>query len=478
MRFTVRRPIVLRRQTSCGSPDLQVGDGPITLLPYGDELLGFHATQQTHVWRAPVDTSLPDLFATSPTLALARSGTCPNQAAQCGDYEGAALDACGAWITCAERDVTDPKKIRVFYHQETACDYAVGTSYKSVGYAESLDGITFSKPGHPANAALMIEPVQSCRTDPALPCWDYGWGDFTAAKYDDYFYMYSNKGVARAPLTSGGEPGSWSRWFAGDWTGAGPVMQPDGDALFDTTGRYLDGIKSPSVYTPANAVMLTGTDTELGGMIVAFSTNGATGWQRLGEPLFIADRDWTFVADLNDYVSVYGLDHTHAWSDAFEVLHSHRPGGSDGCKVVHVQRQVDVTLAPSAGAPQVRVELSRYYNANAALGPDHWVTTAPIVEPGYAYEGVWGYVMTVGGPGRVPLWDCYRAEAGDHENSTTGCGANTPARIAGYLFSEPQPGTHALYRCAWETAPGRINHITGTDCDGLPVEAVLGYAFD
>ena len=94
------------------------------------------------------------------------------------------------------------------------------------------------------------------------------------------------------------------------------------------------------------------------------------------------------------------------------------------------------------------------------------------------YKGRWGYVVTAPGPDRVPLWDCYRAASGDHYNDTTGCGEDTPAGLVGSLFTTPLPGTHPLYRCAWETRPGRINHITGSDCAELPTEALLGYAYD
>jgi len=108
------------------------------------------------------------------------------------------------------------------------------------------------------------------------------------------------------------------------------------------------------------------------------------------------------------------------------------------------------------------------------------VTTAPLLEDGYQYEWSLGYIMTVAGDGRLPLWDCYQGYSGNHYNttdSTNGCGYDLPARLLGYVYATQQPGTHAIYQCTWMTSPGRGDSMTGTDCGGFP-STLLGYVLD
>eukprot|EP00117_Sycon_ciliatum_P020339 scpid85577/ scgid3015/ len=143
------------------------------------------------------------------------------------------LDHCGAWLSAVHWDAAEGV-MRGFYHQEWKCNYShSGYTNMSIAYAESHDrGKTFTKPGHPHNAIITAPNSSSTHI-----CGEGGHG---MAVRDGYYYIYFRDwshfgiGVARATMASGGTPGSWYKYYNGDWTQ--PGIRGNASRLSNITG--------------------------------------------------------------------------------------------------------------------------------------------------------------------------------------------------------------------------------------------------
>lgn len=134
--------------------------------------------------------------------------------------------------------------------------------------------------------------------------------------------------------------------------------------------------------------------------------------------------------------------------------------------------------AQAKQSPQVRVALTRYYNAGIV---DHWVTTALPTNVGstaYTMESTLGYLYTSSSQsGMTFLQDCWSPIAQDHMVSGN-CAAEgyQYLRTLGYLWTTQKPATVPIYRCYW-LRNGSANHFVSlnANCEGLMIEGLLGY---
>ena len=90
------------------------------------------------------------------------------------------LDHCGAWLNSVHYD---GHVFRGFYHEEWRCDYAKNFyTNKSIAYAESEDGVHFTKPGHPHNVIISAPNTTTGHQT--------GQGDHGSVVVEDFYYLY------------------------------------------------------------------------------------------------------------------------------------------------------------------------------------------------------------------------------------------------------------------------------------------------
>lgn len=387
------------------------------------------------------------------------------------------FDRCGAWINAVVRDDRDPELLRAWYHAEADCAYAEHQTRKSVAYAESRDGgVTFTKPGYPDNQVLRspTDVVEGQRT---------GRGNTTIVRRGKYFYMYYQEvlpdfsivtSVARAPVASGGVPGTW-RNYTEDTAGKGTWTA---DAL-DGPAATLDvkvGASSASVHTSSDEVMLVRQNGPRGGIVMQTSEDGIH-FTQLREPLvpYLDSQireGWGVVDDkqIFGYVSVMATDGSRAWDDTFYLFHMYVFPGDD----LHdgrylVRREVQVTEAPANG-PWSTVALTSYVGATG----DRYATSAP-EKPSARADGGVAQLLAADDAGRRALFEC-RSAAGKDRFVSASCGV-TPIeeRLVGYAFTEEQAGTVRLYRC--ETPAGDQYPSLDGECDGGRTVTELGFVY-
>lgn len=386
------------------------------------------------------------------------------------------FDHCGAWLNAVVRDQRDPGLLRAWYHAEADCSYADHQTRKSVAYAESRDrGVTFTKPGYPDNQVLRspTEVVAGQRT---------GSGNTSIVRRGKYFFMYYQNvlpdfsivtSVARAPIESGGVPGTW-RNYTEDADGRGAWTS---DAL-DGPAAALDvkvGASSASVHASSDEVMLLRQNGPRGGIVMQSSEDGIH-FAQLREPLVpyldsqIRD-DWGVVDDkqIFGYVSAMARDGAREWDDTFYLFHMYVfPGDALDDGRYLVRREVKVTEAPADG-PWSTVALSSYVGA----GGDRYATAAP-EKPGSRFDGIAAYLLSTNDTGRRGLFEC-RASNDDRYVSAA-CGT-TPEeeRLVGYAYTAAERGTVGLYRC--ETSAGDEFTSLDESCEGGRTVAELGYVY-
>lgn len=380
-------------------------------------------------------------------------------------------DDCGAWLEGVERDVEDPRLLRAWYHAEWQCDYPNNQTHKSVAYAESRDGgKTFTKPGYPRNQVL-TSPTGSVEGHHT------GRGGPSIVRRGGYYYLYylnvlpslkTVTSVARAPVSSGGVPGSW-RSYTVDDNGRGRWEQDargGAAAALDTDPTAA----SASVHLPSGEVLLVRQDTQSGGITLQASTDG-TDFTRLPEPIvpYLPSQirtDWSGGTDgqIFGYTSIIGPDGSRFWRDTFYLFHLYVfPGDTlQGARYL-VRREVSVTGARES-RPRSTVALSSY-----AGGGDRFATSAPL-KPGPAFEGVVGHLLATPSGDRRALFECTTA-AGDRTVGA-GCGAGQLGRLAGYAYDDEQPGTARLVSCR---AGGDVHAALAADCGAVVTE--LGWIY-
>ena len=379
------------------------------------------------------------------------------------------FDRCGAWLDAVAVDESDPDLLRAWYHAETNCDYASNETHKSVAYAESRDGgRTFTKPGHPDNQVVR-SPTGSAVAHHT------GRGAPSVVRRGDNLYMYylnvlpdlsTVTSVARAPVSSGGVPGSWLNYTEEGWS-ANALDGPA--ATLNTTVPS----SSASIHTPSGEVMLMRQNGRNGGIVLQASSNGID-FTELAEPLvpYLDSQireNWKQGTDgqVIGYVAALAEDGSRNWSDDFYLFHMYVfPGGDFDDGRYLVRRHVVVEDAPANG-PWSTVALTSYVGA----GGDRYATSAP-EKPGARADGVVAQLLAANDTGRRALFEC-RASNDDRYVSAA-CGT-TPEeeRLVGYAYTAEESGTVALFRC--ETSAG--DEFTSTDeaCEGGRTVAELGY---
>ncbi len=449
----------------------EVGPAEIVMGPTTTADSFINAVQVGDKVRAYVGRGDTYLLEGSDVTDLAPTG---QQVIQRGGKED--FDRCGAWINAVVRDERDPGLLRAWYHAEADCSYADHQTRKSVAYAESRDGgITFTKTGFPDNQVLRspTDIVEGQRT---------GRGNTTIVRRGKYFYMYYQEvlpdfsivtSVARAPVASGGVPGSWRNYTEGA-NGRGAWTA---DALDGPTAT-LDveiGASSASVHASSDEVVLMRQNGPRGGVVLQVSEDGIH-FTELREPLIPyldsqLRQDWGTVDDgqIFGYVSAMAKDGSREWDDTFYLFHMYVFPGDD----LHdgrylVRREVTLSEAPADG-PWSTVALSSYVGASG----DRYATSAP-EKPGARAGEVVAQLLATNDTGRRGLFEC-RASNDDRYVSAA-CGV-TPeeGRLVGYAYTAEQPGTVALYRC--ESSAGDQFASTDEACEGGRTVAEVGYIY-
>lgn len=416
-----------------GPPEIVMGpstsvDSPLTAVKVGDTVRAYVGNVDTVLLEG---SSVADLVPTGQTV-LDRGRTATD------------FDWCGAWLDAVVRDKHDPDLLHAWYHAEAECRYADNQTHKSIAYAESRDGgRTFTKPDYPHNQVVR-SPTSSAAGHHT------GRGAPSVVRRGRYLYMYylnvlpdlsTVTSVARAPVSSGGVPGSWRNYTEDGWTASaldGPA------AALDTTVPA----SSASIHTPSGEVVLMRQNSPSGGIVLQASTDGIH-FSPLPEPLVPYLRsqvrtDWSAVDDdqIIGYVSAMAADGSRTWSDEFYLFHMYVfPGDALRGGRYLVRRRVVVTDA-DGGGPRSTIALSAYTDD---ASDDRFATSAP-VKPGPVSDGVLGYLAGSPGSGRTALFEC-TSPRGDRFVSA-GCGAaGVEGRLVGYAFAAEQRGTVGLFRC-------------------------------
>ena len=379
-------------------------------------------------------------------------------------------DACGQWLNHAE--VSGATTLG-FIHDETACNYSVGQTHKSMSFAVSADfGMHWEERGQIITG-----------TDAPTARKNTGEGDCTTVNgMDGYYYAYCFRTrdgaliVARAPVSDPG-PGNWKKFFRGDW--AQPGLGGDATQVMNGSGA------SVARWTTTGELVLT---TWVQGGLGLALTRDHTTLTPLSEPLLAVDPgNWKRPAPSELIFYPVILDAKtggNQLSNSWMLVYVYYQPDEGGAQKYLVFREVEVSASDAlSGTPQVGVLLARWYNP--ALH-DHWSTTAAV--PGnyttYKLEAKTGYLMSAA-PSATPsieLEDCLSMKAGhpDHLIAEKGfCAAHDYRRLrtAGWVYSAPQSGTNAVFRCYSEK---EHSHFASNqpDCEKLgTMERLLGYAF-
>jgi len=303
-------------------------DNPFFVLPSTGGMLGYTANQASYVMSG----------ADVPGLAL--TGQVAIDKGTKGNF-----DECGSWLASAYQDVNI---IRAWYHAEQSCDYATGTTNKSVAYAESYDGgKTFVKPNYPLNQILTGTgtPTEGQQT---------GLGDFTVVKFNGYYYAYfinySNPqqwayGVARSKISDGGQPGTWLKYYNGDFTekGLGGKASP------------LQNISGSSVYNLSNNTLVSvGGPLSNGGLYLSFSTDGVN-WTKMSKPLlYFEDQNWNrspSAKELYAYASLIPTNGQQPLGNSFYLYYMYLNPGQDFTQRYLISRTVTLNMVSGQPAP-------------------------------------------------------------------------------------------------------------------------------
>lgn len=388
------------------------------------------------------------------------------------------FDWCGAWLDAVEPDQQDPGLLRAWYHAEADCAYTANQTHKSIAYAESRDGgLTFTKPGYPDN-----QVVRSPNGGTAGH--HTGRGAPSVVRRGGYFYLYYQDvrpdlstvtAVARAPVSSGGVPGSWRNYTEGaDGRGSWTADALGGPA---TALETTVPASSVSVHTPSDEVVLVRQHAASGGIVLQVSSDGIH-FTTLPEPIvpYLASQVRTDWGEVNQqqvigYTSIVADDGAREWGGSFSLFHLYVfPGGTLRGERYLVRREVTVTEA-RPDQPRSTIALTEYVDPGSG---DTFGTSAPMLEE-YAAGEVLGLLLGSPGADRRPLFECTSAGGDRFVAAACGQGARL-GRLVGYAFKSPQDGTVGLVRCV--TVGGDRFTTTDEDCDSRgSSRSELGFAY-
>lgn len=376
---------------------------------------------------------------------------------------------CGNWINHVENE---KGTLLAWIHSETACHYENNEeTHKSMSFATSKDyGKTWS----------VLGPILT-GTDPPASGKQTGEGDCTALDGNDgYFYAYCGRPrdeatiVARAPVNNPG-PGHWTKYYNGAWNEPG---------LGGNATKLSGGVGATAAYWPAAS-----TTVDIGTLedkqYALFFSQDRINFTPLRKPLLAVGHGMWKRPDPSELVAYITLFDAQSggsllgprWMLAYTDI---QPGETFAKRYLVLQ-PVEVSRSRQPGEVQVATALSRWYNP--ALH-DHWSTTG--VVPGsyssYKLESEIGYLMTAPDDSRpsVEVEDCvhYSGTHPDHFLAAKGvCEGKgfQRFRTAGWMFTQLQPGTQAVYLCYSNAEASHFAALT-SNCDGLgKMESIIGY---
>jgi hypothetical protein len=387
---------------------------------------------------------------------------------------GTSFDQCGAWLNSAWQD---GNVVRGWYHAESQCPYPI--THKSVAYAESYDnGATFIKPNYPNNQVITT-PSQYANPDQDDE------GDHRVIRVGDYLYMYFIPSrdwqvrVARSLVSDGGKPGTWWKYYNGNFSQ--PGLGGDSSPI-DPTGALSRSWISFSSYLNSymgysyNVRQYSVRADKFAGLGFTVSSNGLNGWTAFPYLVLSSEGEyWSRNAnsrELVEYpsmVSTYGND--NSVGDMFWLYYMYLNPGEDFDKRYLVRRQVRLAYTTSSAPTDLvpRIALSKYQK-----GKDTWFTTTT-TDLSYSFASTMGYLFTDQIPNSISVYDCYIAGSADHMidvNAT--CDGATNLRRMGWISTVPFANSVAVYRCY---DAGASNHFISTDstCEGKTSEWLIGY---
>jgi hypothetical protein len=376
------------------------------------------------------------------------------------------INDCGSWLTSTMRD---GDLVLGFVHQEHACDYNQGRTYKSMAIASSADeGLTWNDLGTVITG-----------TDTPQPDRTTGEGDCTMVDgFDGYLYAYCLRNsdwqtiVARAPLSN---PDSWRKYHEGLWDEPGLGGRASDIGFIGTGAGYLK---------THDWVAAVANDTWFGGLRLSLSADKVN-FLDLDEPLLTIDgSDWDRPAetDLIAYATIVNpADGSNMVSDDFLLSYIYVPPGKGFESRYLVHHDVSLSVEDQPMGVQVGMALTRW---SAPDGESYITSSGPLTGDRLAYsrDAKVADLLTHAPEGidSIKLAECSSVQAGhlDHIlDRAESCAANgyMPERTAGWLYAAEQPGTVPVYRCLAQVTETHFAS-SAPDCEGLgQMESLLGY---
>ena len=455
-------------QQASGQPDgclecISIRVGPATVVrgPYRDELDGPFTALRLPDGRFRGFTANGSTYAVDGRDAWDMRGD--RREVLPGGPPGSQSD-CGRWITTALRD---GGIVVGFVHQERICDYNAGNTDKSMAIAVSSDdGLNWTDLG-----------TVMTGTDSPTPGQTTGEGDCTLVDgHDGFLYAYCLRAsdwqtiVARTPLR---DLTGWRKYHEGDWRQPGLGGEATAIGFLGPTAGYLEDFGVVAAVT---------SDKWFEGIRLSVSTDKVT-FTDLREPLLPIDPSSWERPDhtaLVAYTTIVDPDTgSNSVSGPFLLSYLHVPAGKGFESRYLVHHEVTVARTEEPNAIQTGVALSRWVDPERGI---HVSSTGPLTgdRQAYRHDALVAYMLTRA-PDDLPsvkLAECASTWPGhlDQVLARDGeCDGYTWERTAGWLLSEPQPGTVPVYRC---TAKAALTHLVSNraDCEGLgETEFLLGY---
>ena len=156
---------------------------------------------------------------------------------------------CGKWLNSAIVDPLNSSIVHGFFHQEWKCDYANNEyTNKSIGYAFSEDGgLTFTPFPSPSNITPGLDQIIAGYNTTNKH--QTGEGDHSVTRIGNYLYLLFidwdapndgiSVGLARSPLSTGGRPGTWIKYFNNSFESGEPGIGGRSDTVIGAPGTAI-----------------------------------------------------------------------------------------------------------------------------------------------------------------------------------------------------------------------------------------------
>lgn len=434
-------------------PSWRLPDGPIVGLNYYGNLSVYQGNGDGELMS---EGSYIENFIPSPIVAL-QPGTAGN------------FDSCGSWIMRAFTIATG--EVLGFYHAETSCVYSNnGQTRKSGGYSVSNNGgITFTKPSYPNNKLIDT-------STPVIIGEPTGEGDYGVIVRGGYYYLYFSDvedysiGVARSVLSSNAYPGSFYKYYNGQWNS--PGVGGNSSKLVNISGAQI------YLHTPSQSIVSIGNTNPYWneGFMMSVSDDGIN-WQYFADPIFTPDP----ITNLDDveYPSFLGPTGGYDIGSKFKFFYMWVPPGLSWNYRYQIYKDITLTYTGiNNTAPLAKIALTTYKYAGSG---ETWQTTELVLPP-YKPVNIAGYLMSRAYPGTFVVYDCYNYTTNDHFVGTSSeCFLSGPGivvtRTLGYMWSYRASPCIAIYRCY---AGSDLFLSSDTNCGGLaaPQTIPFGYVMD